>query len=60
MERITILGQPGEKTKFARPHLSGKKLGGIVHTCHPSNCRKLKTGSGTRQAWTKSQTQSPK
>jgi hypothetical protein len=31
-----------------KPHLNGKKkkkkLGVVVHTCHPSNSRKLKIG----------------
>jgi hypothetical protein len=34
---------------FVRPHLNRKKLGVVVHICHPSNCRKPKT----RPVWGK-------
>jgi aminopeptidase-like protein len=29
---------------FTTPHLSGKKLGVVAYTCHPSNIEKHKTG----------------
>jgi hypothetical protein len=38
-----VPGQPGQEN-FMRPYLSGKKLEMVVHTCHPSYCRKLKIG----------------
>jgi hypothetical protein len=44
-----------------RPHLTGKKLGMVVHACHPSNRMKHKTeGSWFRLAWAKINTLSPK
>jgi hypothetical protein len=30
--------------KLVRPHLSGKKVGVVVHTCHSSNGGKCKMG----------------
>jgi hypothetical protein len=48
-----VKGQPGQKT-LARPHLKGKKLGMVVHTCHPSDGGKIKTGgSQSRPVWAK-------
>jgi hypothetical protein len=35
--------------KFVRPHLSGKKLGMVVNSCHPSDREKCKIGSWFRQ-----------
>jgi hypothetical protein len=40
-----------------RLHLSGKKLGVVVHACHFSNSRKLKIeGSLSTPAWRKRET----
>jgi hypothetical protein len=35
IRRIMIPWQPGGEV-FMTPHLNGKKLGVMVHTCHPS------------------------
>jgi hypothetical protein len=44
-----------------RPHLNGKKMGMVVHACHPSYRRKLKIrGLQSRLVWAKSKTLSPK
>jgi hypothetical protein len=29
--------RPAQAKKFTRPHLNGKKLGMVVHTCYPSH-----------------------
>jgi hypothetical protein len=43
-----------------RLYLNGKKLGMVVHACHPSYGRKLKIGgSESRPAWAKSESLSP-
>jgi hypothetical protein len=51
--RIMIPGQLRQKNeKIARPHLDRKKLGMVVHPCHPSNSGKYKTGgSQCRPVW---------
>jgi hypothetical protein len=38
MADIRYIVVPGHlrQKKFARPHLSGKQLGMVVHTCHPN------------------------
>jgi hypothetical protein len=35
IRRIVVPGQPGQKS-LQDPHLNGKKLGVVVHTCHLS------------------------
>jgi hypothetical protein len=52
--KIIVSGQPGQK-KFARPHLSGKRLDVVLHTCHPSHGKKQ-----SRPAWTRSKILFPK
>jgi hypothetical protein len=36
---IKVPGQVGQKKKFVKPHLNGKKLGMRVCSCHLSNYR---------------------
>jgi hypothetical protein len=40
--------RPAWAKKFARSHLSGKKLGMVTHICHPSNGRKSNTQGATQ------------
>jgi hypothetical protein len=40
IRRITVRGQLGQKVRD--PLLNGKKLGMVVHACHPRDGRKLK------------------
>jgi hypothetical protein len=42
------LRQPQGK-KFVRPHLNGKKLGTVAHTCHPNEGRKHKIGKSWKK-----------
>jgi hypothetical protein len=37
-------GQPRKTNKNLIPHVNGKKLGIVTHTCHLHNYRKLKIG----------------
>jgi hypothetical protein len=62
IERIVISGQSGQKKKFARPHINGKKkLEMVAGVCHSSYSRKPKIGGlWSRPAWVKSKTLTPK
>jgi hypothetical protein len=47
--------------EFVRLHFSGKKLGVVVHICHPSDGKKLTIGEPWyRPSWAKSKILSPK
>jgi hypothetical protein len=41
IRRIKVLSQSRQK-ELMRPHLHRKKLGMVVHACHPSNGGKCK------------------
>jgi hypothetical protein len=51
---MVVPGQPKQKKFMRHPHLFRKKLGMVVHACHPSYCGKHKLGgSWSRPAWAK-------
>jgi hypothetical protein len=51
IRKIIVSGQPGKNKKFKRPHLSGKKVGKMACTCHPSYRGKCTIGGSWCLGW---------